>query len=215
MSGTNNKIWTENEIQLLKDNYSINGVLHCTALINRSIKAIRKKANDLKLSKIYNKEQYNEENLKTIIKSCKSLSEVLKKINLRTAGGNFITIKNYIEKYNINIEHFETPLERNTRVSLKNINFNNVFKEESETSRKTLKNYMFKYFNIKNICVFCGQDENWYGKKITLILDHINGIYNDNRIENLRIVCPNCNATLDTHCGKNVKQKNAPFAKLE
>lgn len=42
---------------------------------------------------------------------------------------------------------------------------------------------------------------------MSLILDHINGIYNDNRIENLRIVCPNCNATLDTHCGKNTQEK--------
>jgi hypothetical protein len=36
-----------------------------------------------------------------------------------------------------------------------------------------------------------------------LILDHVNGIRNDNRLENLRIVCPNCAATLDTHCGRS------------
>jgi hypothetical protein len=39
-------------------------------------------------------------------------------------------------------------------------------------------------------------------------MDHINGVNNDNRIENIRIVCPNCNATLDTHCGKNKSKKN-------
>ena len=38
---------------------------------------------------------------------------------------------------------------------------------------------------------------------MTLILDHINGVANDNRLENLQIVCPNCAATLDTHCGRN------------
>jgi hypothetical protein len=43
---------------------------------------------------------------------------------------------------------------------------------------------------------------------LSLILDHINGVNNDNRIENIRIVCPNCNATLDTHCGKNKSKKN-------
>jgi hypothetical protein len=42
---------------------------------------------------------------------------------------------------------------------------------------------------------------------MSIILDHINGVHNDNRIENLRIVCPNCNATLDTHCGKNKFRK--------
>ena len=34
------------------------------------------------------------------------------------------------------------------------------------------------------------------------ILDHINGVGDDSRLENLRIVCANCNATLDTHCGR-------------
>ena len=37
-----------------------------------------------------------------------------------------------------------------------------------------------------------------------LILYHINGVGTDNRLENLQIVCPNCAATLDTHCGRNV-----------
>jgi len=42
---------------------------------------------------------------------------------------------------------------------------------------------------------------------MSLILDHINGISNDNRIENLRMVCGNCAATLDTHCGRNLPRE--------
>lgn len=38
---------------------------------------------------------------------------------------------------------------------------------------------------------------------MSLVLDHINGVADDNRLENLRIVCPNCAATLETHCGRN------------
>jgi hypothetical protein len=42
---------------------------------------------------------------------------------------------------------------------------------------------------------------------MALILDHINGVGNDHRMENLRIVCPNCAATLDTHCGRNLPRE--------
>lgn len=48
----------------------------------------------------------------------------------------------------------------------------------------------------------CGQGELWHGRPMGLILDHANGVRDDNRLANLRIVCPNCAATLDTHCGR-------------
>jgi ribosomal protein S27AE len=43
----------------------------------------------------------------------------------------------------------------------------------------------------------------WHGRRMSLILDHANGAHDDNRLANLRILCPNCNATLETHCGRN------------
>jgi hypothetical protein len=57
------------------------------------------------------------------------------------------------------------------------------------------------------ICEMCGQGEIWRGRRMSLILDHINGISNDHRFENLRMVCPNCAATLDTHCGRNTPRE--------
>jgi Zn finger protein HypA/HybF involved in hydrogenase expression len=77
--------------------------------------------------------------------------------------------------------------------------------KDSTYSRKSLKRRLIKEGIIKNECALCGQGPNWKGKKMSLILDHINGINNDNRLENLRIVCPNCNATLPTHAGRNIK----------
>ena len=44
---------------------------------------------------------------------------------------------------------------------------------------------------------------------MALVLDHANGVWNDNRLENLRLLCPNCNATLDTHCGRKNKRERA------
>jgi len=69
-----------------------------------------------------------------------------------------------------------------------------------------LKERLYKEGLKDKICEICGQDEYWKGKKMSLILDHINGVNNDHRLDNLRIVCPNCNSTLDTFAGKNSKK---------
>ncbi len=52
-------------------------------------------------------------------------------------------------------------------------------------------------------CEICKLDE-WLGRPIPLQLDHINGDRTDNRLENLRLLCPNCHAQTDTYCGKNI-----------
>ena len=73
---------------------------------------------------------------------------------------------------------------------------------------KYLKKRLYIEGLKKRECELCGQGEEWKGKKMSLILDHINGVHDDNRLINLRIVCPNCNATLETHAGKNKNKLN-------
>lgn len=145
--------------------------------------------------------------LEKVVKDSKTKTECLKKMGLRAAGGNYKTITKYIEEYQINIEHFDAHQVRikkiNQMTSDKKIPLSEILVENSDYNRHRLKERLYDE-NIKiRQCELCGQGEIWNGEKMSLIIDHINGVWNDNRIENLRIVCPNCNATLPTHCGKN------------
>ena len=64
-----------------------------------------------------------------------------------------------------------------------------------------------KIFVLPYLCAICTVTE-WQGKKIMLVLDHINGICNDNRLSNLRFVCSNCDAQLPTYKSRNRKSKS-------
>jgi hypothetical protein len=75
--------------------------------------------------------------------------------------------------------------------------------ERSSYGRGELKRRLFAAGPKEPVCEICGQGNRWLGKPMSMVLDHINGVSDNHRLENVRIVCPNCNATLDTHCGRN------------
>ena len=135
---------------------------------------------------------------------------------MTVTGNSRKTIKKYIKLHNIDISHFETDKERYLRINknlgvIKRIPLNELLVKNSTYSTTHLKNRLYRENVKERICEKCEQGEIWNGEKMSLILDHINGISNDHRIENLRIVCPNCNATLPTHCGKLTHKKRIKF----
>jgi hypothetical protein len=70
-------------------------------------------------------------------------------------------------------------------------------------SRRTIKNHLLKAGIIINRCDLCGLSE-WRGRPLSIQIDHVNGIHDDHRIENLRMLCPNCHSQTDTFAGKNI-----------
>jgi hypothetical protein len=149
--------------------------------------------------------KYSKEILQNLVNTSNNYSEVTRKLGLKTYYGNRQTVKKYIELFKIDTRHFRlTTLGCGGKK--KKLETVDILVEDSKYRHTTdLKERLYKEGLKDRICEMCGQNETWNGKKISLILDHVNGKNNDNRIENLRIVCPNCNATLPTYGGKNVK----------
>ena len=148
---------------------------------------------------------FSEQELRHAIANARSWSETLRNMDRCPTGNNWRTIKQYAARWQISTAHFDPNAASNEalrRGAQKAKPLEEVLVENSTYSRSALKRRLYEVGLKEPVCELCGQGENWRGRRIALILDHMNGIRNDNRIENLQIVCPNCAASLETHCGR-------------
>jgi hypothetical protein len=146
--------------------------------------------------------RYTEEDLRVAVAESPSLTAALRRLGLRPAGGNHRTLRKLIERFGISTEHFNQNWVLRGPRPRQAIPLCDVLVENSGYSRTNLKERLYAAGLKVRSCELCGQTEEWNGRHMSLILDHVSGVATDNRLENLRIVCPNCAATLDTHCGR-------------
>ena len=154
------------------------------------------------------KRKWNKEDLENAIKKSFSIRQVLFRLNLKAAGGNYTQINKFIKKYNFDICHFKgkawnrglrgigKPLIPMDKILVKNSNF------QSYKLKKRLFNDKIK----EPKCEICGWTQKSPDGRLPLELDHINGDKGDNRLNNLRILCPNCHSLQPTHRGRNIKK---------
>lgn len=144
------------------------------------------------------KKKYTDNQLIQAVQESYTLQEVLNKLNL--IGGH-ARIKSKIIDMKLDISHWKnfsgsTPRKRQP---LQDLLQNGNFIQTSNLKNRLINNGYFTYE-----CNICKISE-WNNKHISLQLDHINGDRRDNRLENLRLLCPNCHSQTETYCGKNIK----------
>ncbi len=135
-------------------------------------------------------------------------AKVLRRLGMRPAGGNHSLLRRYVDEvWRIPTDHFDPGAAARANLNRPSKPIEEILVAHSSYSRGKLKQRLFAEGFKQRRCEICGQDERWHGRWMSLLLDHVNGVPDDNRLENLRIVCPNCAATLDTHCGRKDRQE--------
>lgn len=150
---------------------------------------------------------FSEADLRAAVAEAVCWVDVLRFLGYIPKGSNFRTVKKYAGQWNISTEHFDPHAGRRRAGRSRQIPLEDVLVENSTYRRGQLKDRLLAAGIKRPECELCGQTEQWRNRPMSLILDHINGVSNDHRLENLRIVCPNCAATFDTHCGRNLPRK--------
>lgn len=155
----------------------------------------------------------SKEDFRKIVQESFTFTEILKKCNLDNKGSNINTVKRRASKENINFSHIKTgrshnkdrvfPKERISLVEAKS----KYFIKNKGNRRATIKTLILRYDIISHQCKECKCSSLWNSKPLSLQLHHLNGDNDDNRIENLIFLCPNCHSQTENYAGKSTKKK--------
>lgn len=144
--------------------------------------------------------------LEDAVKKSICRSDVLRQLNLVTNGsGNHRIIQKWIDKLNIDISHFDISAARGKNSGRNKQIPIDLILTEGTTLTSSVKRKLKTL--IKYECGLCKNIGMHRGLPLTLQIDHINGIHTDNKIENLRWLCPNCHTQTLTYGSKNLKKE--------
>ncbi|MBQ9889373.1 MAG: HNH endonuclease [Bacteroidales bacterium] len=146
---------------------------------------------------------YTLEEVKEAVKNSKSIASVLRLLGLRPVGGNYKTIHNLIRSNNLDTSHF-TGQGWNIGLAFRPkpiVSDESIFVADSNYKCSWRLRERYKVLTGISCCERCGLYE-WQGQSIPLEIHHINGINNDNRLENLVLLCPNCHALTNNYRGR-------------
>lgn len=149
------------------------------------------------------------EELQNILDTSSTFVEVLSTLGYDKYNGNHRTLKKRINSEPFNMEKFNANyiIWRSNHSKKHNIEIPlyQCLVENSTYNRRDLKIRLVKENLMEYKCKKCGLEDTWQNEPISLQLEHINGMNNDNRLENLCFLCPNCHSQTRTFGGRNAR----------
>ena len=144
--------------------------------------------------------------LQEILDTSSTLAEVMIKIGLSLHANNYKELNNRVSQDSLSLETLKDNRKGKSFGGNAPIELENLLIENSTYNRKHLKARLIKENLLEYKCSACNNIGKWNNQELVLQLDHINGINCDNRIENLRFLCPNCHTQTDTYAGRGRKK---------
>lgn len=151
---------------------------------------------------------WTDEQLIEATKISSSVFQVVDQLALNRTGGNHSNIKRHIKRLNLDTTHFLGQGHMKGKSSHnagKGIPLEMILVENSSYSRHHLKRRLLNDGLLESRCYICNLQPEWNNLPLVMRLDHKNGIYNDNRLDNLWLLCPNCDSQQPTFAGRNRK----------
>ena len=157
----------------------------------------------------------DDETFKTLFNNNRNISNFALDCGIKHVG--MVIKKQLIDRINLlglNIDHFDSQLTDTDKIFVVNSQYTSM--DGIKKRLVTDLGWRYECNECKNVH-FVEQDAvlTWMNKPVILQLDHINGIRDDNRVENLRFLCALCHSQTSTWCGKNSKRHKTLQAWLE
>lgn len=147
-----------------------------------------------------------DQDIREAVLSAQSLAHALRLLGLVPSGGNYISLHQRVRELDLSTKHWtgRGHLKGRNNPHVRKIPLDVILVRSSSYRGSTslLKKRIIENRLLEPICAGCGIAR-WLDLPLVLHLDHINGTRTDNRLINLRLLCPNCHSQTPTYCGRN------------